>query len=121
MLGVRVHLIFINQNLLICSNSKMINKNLIKIFKFEINFNLNSLIYINNDCGKKYLLDSYQRNNLIIIELKYNYNNYEIKNYFNDDTNKNKLSDFLKREDFYDICNIYGKNKFYFLYIFKRK
>ena len=40
--------------------------NLIKTFKFVIDFNLNCLIYINNDCVKKYLLDSYQRDNLII-------------------------------------------------------
>ena len=27
--------------------------NLIKTFKFDTDFNMNSLIYINNDCGKK--------------------------------------------------------------------
>ena len=79
-------------------NSKSINifkfnddkLNLIKKFKFDIDFDLNSLIYINNNCDKKYLLDSYQSDNLILIKFKLNYNNYEIEIFFNDDNNKKK-------------------------------
>jgi hypothetical protein len=86
-------------------NSKSINifkfnddkLNLIKKFKFDIDFDLNSLIYINNDCDKKYLLDSYQSDNLILIELKSNYNNHEIGKFFSDDNIKKKLSDFLTK------------------------
>ena len=98
------------------NNDKLI---LIKTFKFDIDFDLNSLIYINNDCDKKYLLDSFQRENLALIELKSNYNNYEIEKLFNDDNNKKKLSNFLIRESYHDTCIIYGKNKFDFLYILK--
>ena len=78
---------------------------------------MNSLIYINNDCGKKYLIDAYQKDNLILIELKSNYNNYQIENFFNDDNNKNKLSNFIRTECFYGSCITYAKNKFDFLYI----
>ena len=91
--------------------------NLIKTFKFDTDFNMNSLIYINKDCGKKYLIDAYQKDNLILIELKSNYNNYQIENFFNDDNNKNKLSNFIRTECFYGSCITYAKNKFDFLYI----
>ena len=93
--------------------------NLIKTFKFDIDFNINNLIYEKNDFDKKYLIDAHEKNNLILIELKSNYNNYEIENLFHDDNNKNKLSNFIRSQCFYDSCINYGKNNFDYLYIFE--
>jgi len=70
--------------------------NLIKTFKFDIDFNMNILIYEKNDFNKKYLIDAHENNNIILIELKSNYDNYEIENLFHDDNNKNELSFFLE-------------------------
>ena len=92
--------------------------NLIKTFKFDADFNMMNLIYINNKCDKKYLIDAYQRNDLSLIELKLNYNNYKVENFFNEDNNnKNKFSDFIREGKFYGSCIVYGKNNFDFLYI----
>ena len=96
---------------------KDVKLKLIKTFIFETDFNMNCLIYINNDSGKKYLINAYQNDNLILIELKSNYNNYQIENFFNDVNNKNMLANFIRGECFYDSCIIYGKNNFDFLYI----
>ena len=109
-------------------NSKSINiftfkdgkLNLVKTFKFDIDFHMNNLIYEKNYFDKKYLIDAHERNNLILIELKSNYdNNYEIENFFNDDNNKNKLSNFIKSQCYHDTCFIYGKKNFDYLYIFE--
>ena len=96
---------------------KDVKLKLIKTFIFETDFNMNCLIYINNDSGKKYLVNAYQNDNLILIELKSNYNNYQIENFFSDVNNKNMLANFIRGECFYDSCIIYGKNNFDFLYI----
>ena len=96
---------------------KDVKLKLIKTFIFETDFNMNCLIYINNDSGKKYLFNAYQNDNLILIELKSNYNNYQIENFFSDVNNKNMLATFIRGECFYDSCIIYGKNNFDFLYI----
>ena len=93
--------------------------NLIKTFKFDIDFIMNNLIYMNNDSDKKYLIDAHEKNNLILIELKSNYDNYEIENFFNDDNHKNKLNNFIRSQFFYKTCLIYGKNNFDYLYIFE--
>ena len=92
--------------------------NLIKTFKFDIDFNINNLIYENKDFDKKYLIDAREKNNLILIELKSNYDNYEIENFFN---GQNKLSyfNFIGNQRFYGTCLIYGKNNFDYLYIFE--
>ena len=92
--------------------------NLIKTFKFDIDFNINNLIYKTNDFDKKYLIDAHEKNNLILIELKSNYDNYEIENFFNAE---NKLSyfNFIRSQCFHDTCMIYGKNNFDYLYIFQ--
>ena len=37
--------------------------NLIKTFKFDIDFNINNLIYENKDFDKKYLIDACEKNN----------------------------------------------------------
>ena len=93
--------------------------NLIKTFKFDIDFNINNLIYSN--FGKKYLVDAHEKNNLILIELKANYDNYEIENFFNGDNNKNKFSyfNFIRSQCSYGTCMIYGKNNFDYFYIFE--
>ena len=93
--------------------------NLVKTFKFDIDFNMNNLIYEKNDFGKKYLIDAHEKNNLILIELKSNYDNYDVENFFNDDNNKNKLANFIRSQCYYDTCFIYGKNNFDYLYIFE--
>ena len=92
--------------------------NLIKTFKYDIDFNINNLIYKKNDFDKKYLIDAHEENNLILIELKSNYDNYEIENFFNAE---NKLSylHFIRSQCFHDTCMIYGKNNFDYLYIFQ--
>ena len=105
-----------SNNIFIFKDDKL---NLIKTFKFDIDFNMNNLIYINNNFGKKYLIDAYQKNNLILIELKSNYDNYIIENFFYDDNNKNKLYNFISSQRFYNSCIIYGKNNFDYLYIFE--
>ena len=93
--------------------------NLIKTFKFDIDFNMNILIYEKNDFNKKYLIDAHENNNLILTEIKSNYDNYEIENLFHDDNNKNELSNFIRSQRYYDSCFIYGKNNFDYLYIFE--
>ena len=101
-------------NIFIFKDEKL---NLIKTFKFDIEFNLSNIIYTKNDCNKKYLIDLNQNKNLILIELKSDYNNYQIENVFNDEINKNKISNFIRSQYCYDICIIYGKNNFDYLYI----
>ena len=93
--------------------------NLVKTFKFDIDFNMNILIYEKNDFDKKYLLDAHEKNNLILIELKSNYDDYDVENFFNDDNNKNKLANFIRSQCYYQTCFIYGKNNFDYLYIFE--
>ena len=44
--------------------------NLIKTFKYDIDFNINNLIYKKNDFDKKYLIDAHEENNLILIKIK---------------------------------------------------
>ena len=105
-----------SNNIFIFKDGKL---NLIKTFKFDIDFNMNNLIYMKNALDKKYLIDAHQNNNLILIELKSNYNNYEAENFFNDDNNKNKLANFIGSQRNYGSCIIYGKNNFDYLYIFE--
>ena len=108
-----------------CYNSKSNNiyifkdekLNLIKTFKYDIDFNVNNITYIKNNLNKKYLIDAHNTNDLILIEIKPNYNNYEIENMFNDDNNKNILSNFIKSQCYYDSCIIYGRNNFDYLYV----
>ena len=104
-----------SNNIFTFKNDKL---NLIKTFKFDIDFNMNNLIYEKNDFDKKYLIDAHEKNNLILIELKSNYFNYEIENFFNDE---NKLSyfNFIRSQNSYDTCMIYGKNNIDYLYIFE--
>ena len=48
-------------------------------------------------------------NNVVLIELKSDYNNYQLENIFNDEINKNKFNNFIRSQSCYDICIIYGK------------
>ena len=54
-----------SNNIFIFKDGKL---NLIKTFKFDIDFNMNNLIYMKNALDKKYLIDAQQNNNLILIE-----------------------------------------------------
>ena len=104
-----------SNNIFTFKNDKL---NLIKTFKFDVDFDVNNLIYEKNDFDKKYLIDAHEKNNLILIELKSNYYNYEIENFFNDE---NKLSyfNFIRSQYSYDTCMIYRENNIDYLYIFE--
>ena len=104
-----------SNNIFIFKDDKL---NLIKTFKFDVDFDMNNLIYINKDSDKKYLINADQTNDLILIELKSNYDNYKVENFFKDNNNKIQLANFIRSLHSHQSCIVYGKNNFDYLYIF---
>ena len=104
-----------SNNIFIFKDNKL---NLIKNFKFDVDFDMNNLIYINKDSDKEFLINSEQTNDLILIELKSNYDNYKVENFFKDNNNKNQLANFIRSQCSHQSCIVYGKNNFDYLYIF---
>ena len=104
-----------SNNIFIFKDDKL---NLIKTFKFDVDFDMNNLIYINRDSDKKYLINADQTNELILFELKSNYDNYKVENFFKDNNNKNQLANFIRSQCSHQSCIVYGKNNFDYLYIF---